>query len=175
MIPILQQIESKPFSEHELLTLVDNKANLVLYPDLANYHSIDQLLRPHGAAIILYITRSNGNNFYGHWTCIFKIDNHTLEWFDPYGLPPDLELRMTNHKYPPYLLKLIDHSPYHVIYNTHRLQDITNRNMSTCGRHVGMRLHFRDLPISSYARLMNSVPGLSSDNLVSLLTAFIKS
>jgi hypothetical protein len=175
MLNILKLVEQYPFSEKELMRLVDHKANLVLYPDIAKYSTVDSLLGPHGACIILYITDINKrfDSISGHWTCLFKINKTTLEWFDPYAMLFDNEMDFSKYKYPPYLTKLLEKSDYNIIYNTHQLQR-ANYNISTCGRHVGMRLQFRSLSLPQYARMLESVPGLTPDNIVTLMTAFIK-
>lgn len=175
MNKILSIVERQPFSAQELLQLVDNKSNLVIYPELANYRSIDELLGKYGACIILYVTKSGPSETYGHWTCIFRVNKYTLEFFDPYAYYPDSQLKFTDKKYPPFLTELIMSSSYNVIYNIYELQDRKNKSMSTCGRHCGMRLNFRVLPIKQYAKMMLSVTkGLDPDDLVTLMTAYIK-
>lgn len=171
---ILKYLEKEPFSEHEILRLVDGHANLVVYPQLAGYRSIDELLGEHGACIILYVTSESRNETFGHWTCIFKVGPKLLEFFDPYAYPPDQQLEFTRTPCPPYLTDLILRSPYDVVYNQHVLQKRKNTNVSTCGRHVGMRLKLRQLPNREYAAMLKSLPPLSPDALVTLLTAFIK-
>lgn len=171
MLNVLRQIETQPFSEDEILTLVDHKANLVLYPDIKQYRSIDHLLGPYGAVIILYITGQSGSTVYGHWTCLFRIDNNTLEWFDPYGMKPDQELYMSKIKYPFFLSNLLKQSHYNIIYSIHRLQSTKNMSISTCGRFVGLRIQLRNIPIKEFARLLTSVRGLTPDNVVTLMTA----
>ncbi len=171
---LLSRIESLPFSEKDILTVADRKANLVLYPEIAKYRSISQLLGKHKACIILYITRSNADSIYGHWTCIFQVGPNLLEWFDPYAYSIDSEMSFCHPKYPLYLSDLILKSSFNIVENRYQLQNRNNSNMSTCGRHVAMRLQFRNLPIKSYAQLLSSVKGLSPDDVVTMLTAFIK-
>lgn len=171
MLRVLREIETQPFSEHEIMTLVDGKANLVLYPDIRKYRSIDDLLGPFGAVIILYITGHRGSTTFGHWTCLFRINNNTLEWFDPYGMKPDQELYISKEKYPFYLSNLLKQSHYNIIYSKHRLQSTKNMNISTCGRFVGLRLQLRNIPIKEFAHMLHSVRGLTPDNVVTLMTA----
>lgn len=174
MNKILDIIERQPFSSQEIMHLIDGKANLVTYPEIANYRSIDELLGKYGACVILYVTKSGKNETFGHWTCLFKIGSETLEFFDPYAYYPDSELEFSHPRYPPYLTALIMASPYDVIYNTYELQNRKNKSMSTCGRHCGMRLNFRQLPLKPYARMMSSVKGLDPDDVVTLMTSYIK-
>ena len=171
---ILKYLEKEPFSEDEILRLVDGHTNLVVYPQIPAYRSIDELLGKHGACIILYVTREDREGVFGHWTCLFRVGPKLLEFFDPYAYPPDGELVFTRPSSPPVLTDLILRSPYNVVYSQYELQRRNNRNINTCGRHVGMRLKFRDLPNRAYVAMMRSLPPLNPDAIVTMLTAFIK-
>jgi hypothetical protein len=173
MLKLLTHIENQPFTDQEIMTLVDGKSNLVIYPDIDRYNSIDELLGHHECCIILYVTKDTPTSTAGHWTCLFKIDDNTLEFFDPYGNGPDTQLNKCIHK-EPILTDLIMRSHYNVIYNKSKLQPINNHNSSTCGRHCGMRIQLRDIPIQKYAKLLTSIKGMTPDQLVTLMTAFIK-
>ena len=176
MNKLLKVIEDYPFSEKEIMKLAEGKANLVLYPDLKKYKTIDEVLGRHKAAILLYVTQESPDSIFGHWTTIFKIKPNTLEFFDSYGFPPDYQLNFSDLKYPPYLTRLLEKSKYNIIYNTHILQDRSNKNMSTCGRHVGLRLHFRQLPIQQYCKMLESARAIkpTADDIVTLMSAFVK-
>jgi hypothetical protein len=173
MLKLLTHIENQPFSDNEILTLVDGKSNLVIYPDIERYSNIDELLGRHECCIILYVTKDTKKLTSGHWTCLFKIDNKTLEFFDPYGNAPDTQLSKCIHKIP-LLTDLIMRSQYNIVYNKSKLQSINNHNSSTCGRHCGMRIQLRDIPIQTYSKLLTSIKGLLPDQLVTLMTAFLK-
>ena len=175
MNPKLKQkiklLESKSLSNEDLMKIVNHKANLLIYHQLKGYDNIDDVLGPHKACILLYETSYN----YGHWCCIFKRDKDTIEFFDPYGYYPDSELKWIpkylrkNGRYP-HLSWLIYHSPYKLIYNDHRLQR-SKKDVSTCGRHVGVRLVNRDIPIDTYAKILLSDKEFDPDFIVTLLTA----
>lgn len=174
MNEILSILGRKAFSEKELMSLVDKNTNLVLYPDLQKYRNMDQLLGPAQQCIILYVTNVGPTSVFGHWVCMFKIDNRTCEFYDPYAYYPDEELDFSKYGYPAYLTDLIENGPYDIIYNTHELQDRRNPDSSTCGRHCAVRLNLKAIPIKQYAKIMNSVRGLTPDGIVTMMTSFAK-
>lgn len=165
---------SHGLSDHELLQLVDGRANLVLYSDIKKYKTIDELLGPHKAAIILYVFQKKPFT-YGHWVLIMKRGKE-LEFFDSYGSEIDSPLdevptnlkKQTNQDFP-YLTKLIVESPYRIQYNEHQFQK-RNPNIRTCGRYVALRLLLRDLSLKKFEKLFK---GNNSDQLVTVLTEWV--
>ena len=139
-------------SDKDILKLIDT--NIILYHNLKNYKSINQMLknncceacrsnsRPgrndclkHHSAIILYQSDLN----FGHWCCINKIDKN-IYFFDSYGMFPDKQKDYLNES--EYVKKLNETDEmkrlikqsikkgYHCYYNHNRLQ---SKNTSTCG------------------------------------------
>ncbi len=172
MSNIIKKAINKSFSSKDVLDLVDNKANLLTYPELLDYDSIDEAMGKHGALILLYETREH----YGHWCAIFKLNDKTLEFFDPYGIIIDDELnyiskefrKASNQDYP-YLTELLLKSKYKITYNHHQFQAY-NTNINTCGRWVGLRLIFRNLPLNKFIKLFSKNKRFSNDWLVTALT-----
>ncbi len=172
---LLKVYEDVALSDDQLLKLVDGKANLVLYPDLINYSSIDQVLGDNDACILLFEAKPN----YGHWTCLHRKDN-TVEFFNPYGGYPDdsldyipMHFREVSNQLEPYLSQLMYDSPYSLTYNEHKFQH-KGKDIKTCGRHCAMRLIYRDFDLPEYAammKLLTNETGLTTDELVSYLTS----
>src|SRR5208337_542334 len=140
----IKQLIEKSLSNEEILQIINNKANLISYPDVHKYRDLDELLGKYGACVILY----EWKNLYGHWTCIFKLDDETVEFFDPYSLFPDKELKFINKEYRikthqnfPYLTSLMLKSPYVLTYNDFPFQQYKEK-VNTCGRWVAIRLLF---------------------------------
>jgi hypothetical protein len=175
MHTVIKQLETEPFSDKEILKAVEGKANLVLYPDISKYRTIDQLLGRNRACFILYITNDNGHDIYGHWVCIYQVGPNNLEFFDPYAYIFDSQLSFGDNKTPPYLTRLLENCNYNIGVNTHILQARDNKNISTCGRHCACRINMRSIPLADYANLlMSELPNITPDEQVSKLTAFIK-
>ena len=177
MTNLLKELESISLSNYEVLELINGKANLIQYPELATKNNIDEILHPYGACIILYLTRKN----YGHWCCLFRFkdDPNLLEFFDPYGLFVDDELnfkmnenfRKINNQDYPHLTHLLYISPYKISYNQYKFQKKL-KGVATCGRHTSMRLLLRDLPLDNYKKFMTST-NYTPDELVTMLTTLI--
>src|SRR5574337_291361 len=117
MNSLIKNLEDVSLSNFELMDIVDNQSNLITYDKLANVRSIDEILNPYGACIILFLTREN----YGHWCCLFKLGDNLLEFFDPYGYMPDEELSFGQQQVP-YLSALLIKSKYSISYNHYRFQ-----------------------------------------------------
>lgn len=176
---IIKEYEDKALSNFDILNIIDKKANIVLYPDLYKYKTLDQVLEPYEAAFILFESKPR----YGHWTLIFKLNENTVEFFNPYGgintgfpdeslkyIPKDFAL-MSNQNIP-YLSLLMLKSPYQLSYNEFRMQK-HNPNIKTCGRHCCVRFICKYLDSYQYKNLITLLCNeikLNSDELVTLLT-----
>lgn len=171
---IIKQLEDISLSNVDMKHILDGKANIITYDKLANFHNVDQILRPFGACVILYLTKKN----YGHWCCLFKVDDEKLEFFDPYGKPPDASLdwnidnyfrKLYNEDYP-HLTSLLYNSDYDITYNHFPFQKKA-KDIKTCGRHVCMRLLCRKIPLDKYIKIFKQ-SNLCPDWIVTAFTAF---
>ena len=90
-----------------------NKYDTILYSDLVNYTSLDKVLGKNQGCILLYQTKA----YEGHWCCIWKNNDRTVMFFDPYGFACDSELDLATYVKEPYLTKLITKSGYKVSSN----------------------------------------------------------
>jgi hypothetical protein len=172
---LIDKLKTKPFSGGDIVEAVDGNTKIVRYPEIHKYNTIDELLHPHNCCVILYESKPR----YGHWICILKQPNNTLEFFDPYGMGIDEQLKFipkhfrqqTKQKYP-LLIRMFLNSPYNIVINHMKIQKF-NKDVSSCGRHCAMRLISRDLPLRNYQQLMKKEDGLDADDKVTYLTAFI--
>lgn len=169
---IIKKYEDIALSDQEVLKLVNTEANIILYPDLYKYNNIDEILEPYGAAFILFCAKPN----YGHWCLLFKLDDNTLEFFNPYGGFPDDSLkfipkhfRSVSNQNSPILSYLLMNSPYELTYNEHQFQK-KEKNVKTCGRWCSVRLLSRDLSLKEFTKFFKNKYG---DKLVTVLTMWI--
>lgn len=163
-------------SSTDVLKIVERKANLIIYSDLRYYSSIYDVMKPHGACIILFINDIDGS--YGHWTCVLDRGDR-VEFFDSYSMKPDEEFgeidpeirRKHNYRGLPYLSKMLYDCGKKIEYNHGKLQS-EDSNVSTCGRWVALRILFKDLPLQKFIDMMKSCEkyGISSDELAVKLT-----
>ncbi len=170
----INQKEKKSLSGEEVLMICDNKAKMYTYPELVKFNNIDDLLKPYGAIIILYLTKEN----YGHFCCIFKQNKTTISFFDSYGYLPDDQLkfapmhfRKSHDQYYPHLTYLMYNSNYKIDYNNHVLQS-SKKDIATCGRWTGVRILLRNLTNDEFADLFLDEK-IKPDSLVTALTAYL--
>lgn len=148
----------KSLSDADIKNFFNKKINLVSYPDIKNYKTIDNLLGLYGKCIILYLTSSH----YGHWTCIFKYNNE-IHFFDSYGIQPDMELKFIDNNERiqlkqkiPYLSNLIIKSGYQVNYNQYKFQKEDMR-ITSCGSWCCLRLTFYDLSDDEFNKFIKKL------------------
>ena len=72
---------SYALSSSDIMQKMRGKCKIIQYGDLVNYNSIDELFGDDKYVFILYCTRPN----VGHWTVLIKLDDHNIEFFDPYS------------------------------------------------------------------------------------------
>lgn len=147
---------------------------IITYPELSNYDSINELLDETPVCVILYLSSQN----YGHWTVLLRLDNGEVEYFDSYGGFIDEPLELLENKLRislkedcPMLLELLYNFDGKVNYNNYRLQKL-NKDIQTCGRHVCCRILFKDLfqDIDEYVFNMFYKDNINPDILVTLIT-----
>jgi hypothetical protein len=148
--------------------------NITAYHDLHKFTNIDQLMGNSDAVIILYEMKEN----YGHWVLLFKTGNKQLQFFDPYGLKIDEELkfaqynlRLHNGQITPHLTSIIKNSDYTVHSNTTKYQQ-WKAHTNTCGRHVAVRYLYKNLNHDDYKKLMTKQK-LKPDEYVALMTMLL--
>jgi hypothetical protein len=167
--------EDFDLSDSDILRITDNKTKIYLYSDLEQFDNIDEILEPYGCCVILYQLEQN----VGHWICLIKNKNDTLEFFDPYGLSIDEELKYSEFNLrrhggvvTPHLTALIDKSNYKLITNTAKLQKF-KEHVNTCGRWVSMRIRFKDVSLSKFIKLFTDNKCYNGDWFVSAMTLLV--
>lgn len=171
---ILKKYEDVALSNFDLIKMLDGKANVVIYPNLINYESIDDVLGPYGACFLLFETRPK----FGHWVSLLK-RNNVIEFFNSYGGYPDDSLKYIPSHYrevsgqnTPLLSLLLLNSPYELEYNEFDFQK-HNKNIKTCGRWGVIRLLLKNLNLyqfKDFIDLMKEETGLDGDKVVTLMT-----
>jgi len=160
----LAQAESIDLSGEQLVKICEGKVKVIPYHELANVSSIEELLEPYGAIILLYETRYD----FGHYTAIFYDKNNNLEFFDSYGFKPDAELKYATYDNTPYLTNLLNKYKGNIIYNITDLQK-WGANVNTCGRWTATRIRMRKLTATEFSNLFKS-KYYNPDFFVSALT-----
>lgn len=180
-----RRIMFKPTSGEDLRYMTGGDVNIIVYEDLLNYNSLDDLLGDNGAAIILY--PNPGNSKVGHWCCLFLQPGtfpQILQFFDSYGVCVDEELDDYNNdknnihkrrKLPPKLIELILDTPYadSFRYNEYPLQSLDIAT-NTCGLWCVWRLKNRSCTEDQFKKLFYDIPvnsRVAPDLAISRLTS----
>ncbi len=155
------------YSNTDISNKLNGKVQVMTYPELYNYDTIDGVLGPHGAAVILYMQQPQ----FGHWCCIFKEDG-VLYFFDSYAIFPDDQLEDIAKKFRiksgqnfGYLSHLMGISPYECDYNDHQLQSEVE-GINTCGRWCVARIKNRHLSSDQFAELFGPDDMVTPDEIV---------
>lgn len=168
----LDKYKDIALSDVDMINLMDGKARIVLYPDLSKFSSLEELLHPYGVTFILYLWHVNPT--FGHWVVL--IDGpEFIEYFDPYGLPPDAWLDELEEPFKtesgqgkPLLTKLlVDYDgPKELTYNEFQFQAL-NKGTQDCGRWAALRGLLREISLKEFKKLFF---GMYSDDLATFLT-----
>lgn len=175
---ILKEYADIALSDKQLKKLACGRVSIILYPNLHEYKTIDDVLGPYRAAIILFMAKPR----YGHWCLLFQLDANTIEFFNPYGGFPDhsleyipMEFRKKSNQVHTILSKLMLNSPYELTYNEFAFQK-QSKNIKTCGRWCIVRLCNKDLDLYQFRDYINNLSKylkINGDELVTLLTLCI--
>ena len=173
----IRKTEGKPMSDIDIKRYLPS-AQIILYPELSKYESIDELLpNDKSYCIILYEDKLNS----GHWCCVLKF-NDIYEYFDSFGKTIDNPLknwlskgqRIKLDENVFYLSNLLNQTDKEVIYNKIDFQ-VDNPSIQTCGRFCIHRIlmMLKGMNLQEYQRYMKqrkSEEHLTYDELVSKLT-----
>lgn len=173
----IRTAENYYLSDDDLRKATNGRCNIVLYDDIENYSSIDEILGENNCAFVLIELFSKTS---GHWVFIQRNNHGILEWFDPYGHKPDYYIFNNKHHKNknggfarPHLTFLLLENNESLIYNPFKFQNVS-KNISTCGRWVLLRFKFRNIKIRDFIKLFKKdTYKLTRDNLAVLLTSML--
>ena len=168
----LGRIKSYPLSDADIRKILGRDIKIITYPDLGKMSSIEEAFDAKGRCIMLYLTE---NDTTGHWVCMLNKGDR-IEFFDPYGDPPEQALESVPEENrealgedEPLLTRLFRASGKAIYYNTYPFQK-EKRDVNTCGRHSVVRCLYAPYSLEKYKKVMDS-SGMTPDNFVSALTA----
>ena len=166
---LIKNAEQVELTGTQMELITEGKCRIVSYEELENCESIDECFQGKEGLILLYQKRNNE----GHWCLLFKQNQNTLSFYDPYGFQLDEELKFSDYNLRKHqgqqvghLTALIDKSNYKLIQNKTRFQKMES-DINTCGRHVCVRFRMREYNNKYYESLFE---GVDPDFYVSALT-----
>jgi len=169
----LSKAERLDLSGGDIHRITDGLCLPIPYHELDNIDDINQLFDQSNVIMLLYEINSEDS---GHWVTIIKHNNNTIEFFDPYAMKPDEELKYSPYYYRthkgneiPHLTYLLEQSGLKIIYNKCKLQKFL-KDVNTCGRHCAIRAKFKDLSLSEYCKMMKDNKYYDPDLWVTALT-----
>lgn len=150
---------SYSMSGRDILTLMRYKCNLMTFTELMN-KPLNEILGKYGACVILYETLAEN---VGHWCLLFEVKPNLIEVFDPYGKMINETLKYMNpiikRRYNvdgrKFIKKLVNSDYRYIEYNNYPFQT-HKKGISTCGRHVCVRLMNRGKTLDEYYEWINS-------------------
>lgn len=162
-------------SNKDIYNILDGQTKVITYPELINYDSLNELFKPYGSFVILYLTKPT----YGHWCCMVRHPDR-IEFFDPYkdNLPDDElkhipnNFRQSSGQKKPLLTKLLLDADMPIEYNNYAFQS-HGSNIATCGRHCCVRIMLKNLLLDEYYKLLTKKAknnNITYDQLVTYLT-----
>jgi hypothetical protein len=168
---IIQENIGYSLSDADIKNICENKVKIISYEQLKNVQSIDELLNPFDAVVILY----QFEKYSGHWVSCMKYGN-TIELFGSYGLDVDEQLSFSDYDKlqhggiaVPYLTQLLSKTSYRILHNHTKLQS-DKKDVATCGRYAALRIRLRNLSLETFVNLFTKATGLSNDEWVTSLT-----
>ena len=151
-----KSLESIEFSITDLRKILGKSFKLVMYPDLAGYNDINQILSQQNDYFVLYFETTSKTQ--GHYECIFRYGNNYHFW-DSYGLGVSDDKKYIEkatliklNEFKPYLPDLINKSVANGDKWDYNLIDYQSwkNDVATCGRHVCTRILNRHLTEKQY-------------------------
>lgn len=141
---------SKALSNDDLISILGYqfKDDVILYSDLDNYESIEDLL-PEDKTFKIILVRDT--EYSGHYVAILRYSN-TIEWFDSFALQPGEELNYTgssiNNELDQTKGEINDllydgkRRGYKIVYNKINFQEYSTdtKTIATCGRYCLLRI-----------------------------------
>jgi len=159
-------IVDKPLSGNDIISVVQKNGGdtgLIKYGQLKKVGDIMNVLK-NDCCVILYETKKN----FGHWCCLIETNfgnEKVLEFFDPYGMIMDDELKYSSYSGKnPRLLQLLYDCDLPISYNHHKFQKMKD-GVSTCGAWCALRIINKGLSLEQF----NNKYGKIGDNGVAQL------
>jgi hypothetical protein len=174
---LLEQIKAYSLSNDDINEILEPDTKIISYPKFCEMSSIDEAFDEIGRCVFLFLTESESS---GHWLCMFKRPNNTIEYFDSYGGKPEAQREWLSQEQlddlgegEPCLMNLLKASGAKVYYNTVKYQKDKD-DINTCGRWITARLICKDMSNQQFYNMvqeqMKEMGVKSPDDWVSLFT-----
>ena len=162
-----------------------SQCEVVTYPQLSKYKSINQMFANKPVKVILYVNEKTGNTLSGHWTIATKNGNR-VDYLDSYGGLPDepmVEWYSDQHKEETgqdvnYLSRMCHKfikEGGSVHYNNKQLQKFSP-DINTCGRYCALFGRNYKIGVEKFDKILRKEAkgnGIGLDGYVTQLSNYI--
>ena len=179
---------NKYLSDKEVKKIAGKDSKVILYPEIKNYNTLDELFQNKNKIIILYLNESTPTRNSGHWCGLTrrfdkKKNKEIIEYLDSYGQEidqpldwhDDIKQKQLDQEHG-YLSRLLydycnGNNKVELHYNELPFQKHDN-NIATCGRHCGLRMWTYPSTLEDYQKLMKDMhnDGFDLDEVVTIIT-----
>lgn len=184
----LKRAEAKLLSGDEVVELAGPSAKTLLYPQLADYSSLEELFQTYANPVVILYMHSADPHPVGHWALLSSPDDgdHTIEFFDSYSMGPDDALKQYSEEWKEesgqdeqFILQLMHEwmqrheSAGGTVWMNEYKDQKHSPSVATCGRHVGLRGRYFRVPMQRYQDELHRAcreAGVTPDALVTRLT-----
>lgn len=177
---LMKQLKAYALGDNDVQEKLPTDTKIILYNDLAGVEDITELMDEKGRLVMLYPREAPT---VGHWVCMFINKEGDIEYFDPYGEPPeetkrDLspekleELGIVEDILMPLLKQSASRRGKGVVFNAHQYQKLAP-GINTCGRWCVSRLAFHEATADEFKKILDEMKkgtNKSYDDIVSILT-----
>jgi hypothetical protein len=169
----------------QLRRLAGPGTRVILYRDLNDIGSIEELFNGYKKVLILYVQNESGASASGHWTLLLYRRSgarHIIEYMDSYGgfinKPLSWNSAIKNNNLEQddkrlfQLLSEFESKPNHEVHYNELPLQARKQGVNTCGRWVGLRARFSDISLEEFQELFRKAKrsGTNLDELVVAIT-----
>jgi hypothetical protein len=173
----IYKLMAEPMSGEEIKNLLNNDVKIMTYKELNNYNNIDDIFKESDNIALLYELKPK----YGHWVGLINQPLfNRIEYFDSYGYIPDYHKKsidknflIQSGQYKNLLSKLLYNTNKTIHYNEIPFQ-LKKNIISTCGRHICMRIMCRHLTLEQYQKIVLHKNKKTADILSVIITTYKK-
>lgn len=170
---------NKSLTGTEVIKLIPWDVGMIIYPQIQEFETIDDLLGENGCCFLLFETERDNGMHIGHWTCLVKSvddeNNSSINFYDSYGFKPDDQKKRINKDFMD-MIDMRDNFLTELLYKaTNEFDDVVEYNekrqqgmkkgINTCGRWACLRILMKDISMNEFQKFINYLRFKYNQNL----------
>lgn len=168
----IAELKDQALSNDNITHAMKGDVSVILYTELVNHKNIRELFTQSNNVVLLFPVEARN---YGHYVgLMYYPDLDMVSVFDPYGMSIYEDIKNSDYlmrqdtRVIESLPRLLKDSNVRVNVNRIRFQELKN-GISTCGKHVIVRMIFRDILSHTDYKKYLKYKNLNPDDIVSLM------